>query len=349
MQLDTPAPNDDLSTQTAAAPLVRHTVRGDWGRALFLWHREEKRAYQFEDGKMRVFADRFAGLLRPAARPDPVLRHRLRQRATADGHLETKAGPTKTRVPTPTVDDQATVFENVFEGGFHGTAWVDSTRARPGKKSLKRHRDAAIEAAHSRLGLNTLRAYVEAGTPQRVMDEVLSIVGSTDLATRQQIQVFESLDVDLALAGALIDFLYDVPSLKCGPTDQLRLELARKGLRKVPWTTVTAARALIHPSEHAYIRPSVFRAQLKLVAPSVKLSGVPTPETYGRCLEVALQLKAELELRGFRPRDLFDVTGFMRVTTAKKHKDALVAAMAARSDVCGVKEEGRPTPGAVLH
>ncbi len=42
-------------TQPSIAPLVTHSRKREWGRALLLWRRDEKRAYQFEDGNMRVF------------------------------------------------------------------------------------------------------------------------------------------------------------------------------------------------------------------------------------------------------------------------------------------------------
>ena len=107
--------------QPAITPLVRHTKKQEWGRALLLWRREEKRAYQFEDGSMRVFAERFCSMLQPALHPDPVLRARLQEQAVAGGHVGVAAGGSKgkaSRGPMPTVADQVSVFGTLFEGGF---------------------------------------------------------------------------------------------------------------------------------------------------------------------------------------------------------------------------------------
>ena len=320
--------SSEITPSTQQTPLVRHTARKEWGRALFLWHREDKRAYQFEDGRMRVFADSYKDMLRPAAKPDPVVRHKLRRRAVAEGHI---APLTDGAAPqTPTLEDQVVVFEELFEDGFHGNAWTDAVRERPGKRPLKRHRDPVIRAAQERLTLDRLRMLVEGGKPTEAIDEILDVIASSDLATRQQLTTVRALSADVALAHAWIDYIHGMSGLRVGPLDQLRLELARKGLRQVPWTVVTAARALVHPSEHAYIRPSVFRAQLRLSAPNIKLSTAPTPEVYARCLEVALEVHTELRDRGFRPRDLFDVAAFMRVTTSRKYKSLLDAAMLER-------------------
>lgn len=336
-------PSTSTPAQPAITPLVRHTKKQEWGRALLLWRREEKRAYQFEDGSMRVFAERFCGMLQPALHPDPVLRARLREDAVAGGHVGAAAGGSKgnvSRGPVPTIADQVSVFRTLFEDGFAGVAWRNACRASGTKKVLKRHVDPAIERAQVELSLEALRGHVDAGNPQIVVETIMSIVGSTSLATKTQLGAIGGLEVDAALGTAFVDFLHDVGGAARGPLDRLRIELARLGLKKVPWTVLSAAKALLHPETHLFVRPTAVRQQAKLLMPSFKLSSVPTPEAYARCLEMAVGIRNELRTAGLAPRDLLDVAEFMRVTLAKSQRDELLGAMTERS---------RPKTAAAVH
>jgi len=324
--------SSSTQAQPSITPLVRHTKKTEWGRALLLWRREEKRAYQFEDGNMRVFAESFCNLLQPAMQPDPVLRQKLRQRAVADGHVATtaKGGAKGQGLPKPTVADQVAVFSVLFEGGFEGDDWRDACRSRDKGKALKRHLDPAVERAQRELAKDVLRMHVEAGSPQTIIDTLVDIVGSTTLATKKQLDCIRKLDADAALAHAFIDFLHDVPGQVRGPLNQLRMALAKHDLKNVPWTVLTAARALVSPDKHLFVRPSAVREQAKLLMPSFKLTSVPTPESYARCLEMAIGVRNQLREAGLQPRDMFDVAEFMRVTLSRSNKDELLGAMAER-------------------
>ena len=338
MQASTSTP-----AQPAITPLVRHTKKQEWGRALLLWRREEKRAYQFEDGSMRVFAERFCSMFQPSPQPDPVLRARLQEQAVAGGHVAMATGSSRgktTRGPMPTVADQISVFATLFEEGFAGTAWRDACRASGTKKVLKRHVDPAVERAQVELSAEALRAHVESGNPDAIVDTIVSIVGSTSLATKPQLAAIGALEVDAALGSAFVDFLHDVGGAARGPLDRLRIELARVGLKKVPWTVLTAAKALLHPDTHLFVRPTAVREQAKLLMPGFKLSTVPTPDCYARCLEMAVGIRSELREAGLAPRDLLDVAEFMRVTLSKSQRDELLGAMAERS---------RPKAAAPVH
>lgn len=321
-------------TQPSIAPLVTHSRKREWGRALLLWRRDEKRAYQFEDGNMRVFAERFCDFFQPAVQPDPVLRQKLRERAIADGHVDggTAGGKNKGRsnAPSPTVADQISVFKVLFEGGFQSTAWADSCRFREKGKALKRHVDPALKRSRTELDQELLRGLIAAGTPKLVVERITEVVGSTSLATKTQLDAFRKLDADEGLATAFVDFLYDVGGHARGPLNRLRMALAKHGLKNVPWTVLTAARAFLAPDAHVFVRPSALRAQAKLLAPNFKLPSVPTPDAYARCLEMAIGVRNELTKAGLHPRDLLDVAEFMRVTLSRSQRDELLGAMAER-------------------
>ena len=321
-------------TQPSTSPLVTHSRKREWGRALLLWRRDDKRAYQFEDGNMRVFAERFCDFFQPAVQPDPVLRQKLRERAIADGHVGTNNGGAKSKTrsagPRPTVQDQISVFKVLFEGGFQSTAWADACRFREKGKALKRHVDPALARAREDLKQQTLRDLIEAGTPKMVVDRIVDVVGSTSLATKTQLDAFRKLNPDAALATAFVDFLHDVGGHARGPLDRLRMALAKHGLKNVPWTVLTGVRAFLSPDTHVFVRPSALRAQAKLLAPNFTLPSVPTPDAYARCLEIAVGVRNELTKAGLHPRDLFDVAEFMRVTLSRSQRDELLGAMAER-------------------
>ncbi|MCA9707640.1 MAG: hypothetical protein KDK70_17455 [Myxococcales bacterium] len=156
MQRETIASTLPRTDPEPSRPIVRHTRREGWGRALMLWERDDKRGYQFEDGEVRVFARPYFELLQPAKNPDPVLRHELREKAVANGALahepaRSAGSEREVAVPRPTLDDQLVVFESLFPDGFHGDAWAQAHRDQPEDRRLKRHRQPAIAEAAERL------------------------------------------------------------------------------------------------------------------------------------------------------------------------------------------------------
>ncbi len=329
------SPSSQPLAPLSSRPLMRHTRCSRWGRALLLWEREHKRGYQFEDGEVRVFAEDYYDLMQPAARPDPVARQQLREHAIANGEIgasEVKAGKKSAgAVPLPTLEDQVAVFDQVYSGGFFGADWTHEKRARPSGRALKRHRDAAIEYAKTQLDEAALRELVDQGRPHEVMQRIVDVSSRTDLVTAKQISIFEGVGLaDVELANAWIAFLHDRREGELATMARLRRALARHDVRKITWPALTAARALLHPSDHAWVHPTSLRKQAKHVMPTVKIPSVPSASEYGRILELTMFVRQHLTEVGFAPRDLFDVTDFIRATLAAKQKDLLREAMVGR-------------------
>lgn len=330
------APNSSVPSDTPR-PLVRHTRREAWGRALMLWEREGKRGYQFEDGKLRVFAEDYFGLLQPAKRPDPVVRHELREQALRNGYSrETVSGSAKApAAPLPNLEDQMEVFEALFPAGFEDAAWIKDVRGAPDLRRKKAHRDAAIAEAQEKLSQESLQKCITEGRYGEVLERVLGVVARTNLANKPQLAVFDGLTVDRELAEALVAFLHDIREDALVPMARLRRALARQDVRKIAWNALTAPRALLYPADHMCVRPHTLRGQAKLSAPRYKPSSSPTAADYSRCLELAMSVREQLAKENFTPRDLFDVTEFMRVTLAPKVKPQLLEAMARRRAALG--------------
>lgn len=329
-----PPPSSETAKPLSSRPLMRHTRRSTWGRAILLWEREHKRGYQFEDGEVRIFAEGYYDLMQPAARPDPVARQQLREHAIANGELE--VGDPASRksaraVPVPNLEDQVVVFDQEFSGGFFGADWTHDKRARPTGRALKRHRDPALEYAKKELDEAVLRDLVAQGRPHEIMQRIVDVSSRTDLVTKKQIAIFENLNVaDVELANAWIAFLHDHREGELATMARLRRALARHDVRKITWPALTAARALLHPADHAWVHPTSLRKQAKHVMPTVKISATPSATEYGRILELTMFVRQHLTNVGFAPRDLFDVTDFVRATLAAKQKEALREAMVAR-------------------
>jgi hypothetical protein len=331
---EAPSANPETTNEktNAPPPLVRHARCEAWGRGLMLWEREGKRGYQFEDGKLHVIAEGYFDLILPAKKPDPVLRHRLKEAAVANG-FELADGTKKkgsANTPLPNLDDQITVFEGVYEGNFHGDAWIEAFRKRASGRRIKRHRDPAIEEAKEVLSKDALQACVDAGNYSEVLERVVKVVGKTDLATKQQLDVFKGVEADRELAEALIGFLHDVRQGELAVMARLRRALARFDIKTPAWTVLTAPRALLYPADHMCVRPSVIRAQCKSLMPRYKPGSVPSADDYSRCLELAMTVREYLTKEGFAPRDLFDVTDFMKVSLSSSVKDKLTEAMVLR-------------------
>lgn len=333
---DTNVTTQDQPTDAMAAPLVRHARRESWGRAVMLWENEQKRGYQFEDGQMRVFAEGYYDLLQPARKPDPMLRHRLIQTARENGFVPTstqkqgKAKSTAPSGPTPTLADQIEVFRNEFPDGFADEQWVHAYRARSGRR-IKRLKDPAIAEAAQRLSKPVLDAMIEAGEYANVLASVVDVVKLTDLASAQQLAVFENLPVDRPLAEAMRDYLHDVASTDLEPMARLRRELARFGVKKIAWTALTAPRALLHPSDHMCVRPSIVRTQAKHGVARHAPGRQPNAADYSRALELAMAVREALTKAELAPRDLFDVTDFMWATLRPAQREKLQEAMVLRT------------------
>lgn len=331
------ASNQTEPAAPSTRPLVTHSLRQQWGRGLFLWEREGKRALQFEDGSMRVFAEDYYDLLQPAAKPDPQLRQRLRQAALDAGHeIATPKGAKgkkkgrRPAAPQPTLEDQVTLFEDLFDESMQTAAWTEQMRNRKGRR-LKRHRDPAIAEAAEVLAKPALQACIDEERYAEVFTRVLDVVGKTDLVTKSQLKVLQGVEVDRELAEAMVAYLYRDQTTALDPMARLRRALARVDVRKIPWNLLTAPLALLHPADELCVHPTSIRAQAKVLMPGFKLGPNPNARDYARVLEMAMSVHEHLAKAGLQPRDLLDVAGFIKVTMRRKHKADLQAAMVSRT------------------
>jgi hypothetical protein len=326
----TTAPATPLDHPDRTEPLVRHSRRPRWGRALPLWERDDKRGYLFEDGSMRVFGVRFCSLLRPEKVPNPTLRLKLRADAIAAGHLGDGRRATGDDELAPTIDDQITVFSALYPDAFDGDAWQQRYRARASGRRIKRLRDAAIMDAATRLSKAALSRPLQRHEAGVVARAVVDVLRTTDLVSPAQLAVLGGLSADLRVDRALFDLLHGSTGGEVDALSRLRAAIERHGVKRPSWPLVTAARALLHPDDHVFVRHTIVRKQARWLMPRHAPGAVPTDREYRRALAVAAAVRQRLVLGGIVPRDLFDVSMFMRVTLSRAADIALRSATARR-------------------
>lgn len=292
-----------------AGSLVVHSAAKHWGTGLLVWEAEDKRGYQFEDGALRVLERRWFDLLRPAPDASEETAAQLREMARSNG-----AKVVAPRRIAPTLDEQVQRFTAAFARGFVGAPWSLQRRGVGAKRRLKRHRDAAIADAATRLDRGALEMLVEQGAFDEVRDRVVSVLEGTDLITARQLGQLTALPVDASLASALVAWLHEEDG-EGRHLDALRIALARAGLRTPSWQLVTAARALVQPERHICVRASVMKQQIACLGASLTLSQHANPSEYARLLLMMNSVRSELGDRGLQTRDLFDVTDFAAVTS----------------------------------
>ena len=325
----------DATTPTPvppARPYVRHAKRDMWGRALFLWEREGKRGYQFEDGDVRVFAEGYYHFLQPAVAIDAELRVRLEQLALKNGALpkaDDKSGKSKgPAAAQPTLADQLTLFLEMFPEGFAGEAFATKHRGGKGRR-VKRHRDPALAVAADLLRPDALRDLVDRGMYAELATRLVDVLAPTDLVTKAQLDALRKLTFDARLAAAMVDFIH-------GDGDEgtrfrtLRRALARAGLKTPAWPMLTGLLALAHPERHVCVRRSAFERQAKLLSVPGKRTRKVCVEAYQSYRAMAEAIRDELTERGRAPKDMFDLHDFIWLTLRPAAKADLETAMVAR-------------------
>ncbi|MCA9713674.1 MAG: hypothetical protein KC468_03155 [Myxococcales bacterium] len=300
--------------------VYRHRKRPSWGLAALLWEHEGKRGYQFEDGRVRVFADGYFDLMEPVQAPkDPAAARTVRRLAA-----RRKAGETSRKRPMPRVADQIGLFMQQFPEGFTGEAWLREVRGKDARRVLKRHRDPAVTLAAEQLARGALAEAIEFERWGEVRDRAVAVLRTTDLVRRRDVEHLAALAPTRALAWAIYNLLHGDQD-HARSVDAFARELERQRL-KPSWPLVTALPALRFPMRHVCVRPSAFREQLRMVKPSLKPASAPTGRDYLGYLEATTIISQELEANGRTPRDLLDVAHFIWITLRRAARERLSGA-----------------------
>jgi hypothetical protein len=300
---------------------------------LFLWEREGKRGYQFEDGEVRTIADGFYHLLEPAVTVDAELRVRLRRLAEANGEADETKGvwERKDKTPRAKIADQIAMFLAAFPGGFADEAWRSGHRGGGTRRRVKQHREPALADAGHLLAADALRELVRDRRYDTLQERLVAVLEATDLVTKSQLGALRQLRFDARLAAAFVAFLHgdDEDPVRFS---ELRRALAVAGLKTPAWPLVTGLLSLVRPADEVCVRPSVFEPQAKIAGLAGKRGRQPSCDDYIAYRAVAGWVREQLIERGLEPADMLDMHDFILYTLRRGGRDDLDAAMVARLD-----------------
>lgn len=297
--------------------LYRHLKRPTWGLAVTAWQRGDKRAYQFEDGNMRVFKRGFFRMLEEVDPPADRTREVLERLGRASARTELFGDRKDELIP---IDEQIAYFGELYSGGFVGEAWTTEMRG-GGKRVLKRHRDAAIMRARESWAAPRLEAMIEDGHHDAVVDALHEVLAHTNLVSATKLEPLRraSSSERERIAVALQALLHGKGELAA------RFREFVQAIGSASWELATAPLALFDPQYHLCVKTSVLNQQAVWMAPRLKRSSKPTAALYLRYLKMARDVAKRLEASGFAPRDLLDLHDFIFVTLRPKAREELVA------------------------
>ena len=290
--------------------LVMHSKCPDWGHGLLAWKRDSKRAFHFEDGKLRVFKEEYCHLLQEVDLPLDQAQRVLDRLDRALGRHEaaTKSGIKKSEMLS--LDQQIEIFFLMYPDGFDGDDWTDKMRGEGAKNNLKRHRAPAIAFAQEKLSAENLESIIAEQRFDEGVDAVLAVLGHTNLVRPAQLKPIKGL-APHRIAG----FVGAVQRLLYG--DDEHVQLVDESVRSMDgpgWELTTALPALIYPAEQVCVHPSRFKQQAMWMAPRLEHPKTPDGTAYHRYLAMVQGVRDRLVKSGLTPRDLLDVYDFMLTT-----------------------------------
>lgn len=300
--------------------VVRHANRPEWGAAVLAWSREDKRAYQFEDGEVRIFKRGYLHLLQPTGNQqvdEGGLARQLRQEAriAAESRAARKEARRSGRRMV-SLEEQIQMLLQQFPDGFTDAGWREEVRGTDTKRRLKRHRDPAIEEAKRLLGAEVLQSFLDAHEYEEIWQRALQVMRGTDLVSPRHIRTIKNLEGDARkrFAETLVDLLHGDEAIDA----RMDHHVMSIGQNDCSWQLATVLLALVHPDEHVCVRPTAFRTQARWTQPGLKYDPQPTGMRYQAWRKLAKRMFKRLTAAEHSPRDLVDVYDFMRLTARSK-------------------------------
>lgn len=307
----------DQHTEEISDQLYRHTRKPEWGLALLAWERNGRRAYQFEDGKIRKIREGYYDLLKPVD-PQEDSTETVRRSLYAAIKLRRDDSDTKAKAPVCTFDQQISLFTEIYPEGFQDPKWVEDKRGTKDGRALKRHREPALEAAREVLDPSSASAMIDSGKHAELAESILDVMGGTSLVPVSHVKALRGLDEKETAQFAEAAF-----GLAHGEEDYLdRFRVYLKTLARLlgsrpSWRSATALGALLHPQKEIAVRRSAFARQAGSIAPMGEYTRKPKVAAYRSYRRVAFGVRKRLQSKGHEPRDLLDVHDFVWTTLRK--------------------------------
>lgn len=310
--------DDETTLPTEAQGLFQHRMRPQWGMAIVVWERGDKRAYQFQDGELRIFKQDFYGLFDEVDAPEEgaselvdELHRRLTSSVERGRQRKAVTKPLEALYP---FDTQLEIMGVLYPEGFVGDVWQEEMRGEGTPRRLKRHRAAALVEGEALLSEEALKTALAEGTHGAIWEGCMALLAATNLLTTAQAAPLAKLEgpSQVAFVEALNDALWGEGSFD--PRYETLQASLSEGDETVSWPLATALLALAQPTRHICVRPSTFRKQAGSIAPSLAYPSSPSSRGYRNFRRMATATQRRLEAAGLAPRDLMDVYDFMWMT-----------------------------------
>lgn len=303
----------------AAAPaptdrLFIHSRCPTWGVGLLVGDTQKRRSLQFQDGRTRTFAQGFFHLLEPWTGSTPARTAEVAKNLeSAHAQLEAHLSVTDSNDDI-SFRDQIKFFRANFPEGFSGTDWIDATRRPVESRKAKRHTDLAIEAAEKAIGLESLKAKLEANDFVGMLSSLADVLNKTSIASpSKDVKPLRGIDpaAQEPVARALFELLHGE-----GPyRDRLSAWVVALGRAEVParWELASLPGALLRPNEHPLViaSPLSLEARILRTADAVLMPSVAAWDSAVATIESVVERLAQ---EGLQPTDLIDVVLFARET-----------------------------------
>lgn len=304
--------------------LYKHTKRPQWGVAILAWEKEDVRAYQFEDGRLRKFKEGYYNLMQEVDEVrgnEENLINDLQDAVVAKGGRAEKREPLK---PVATFEEQVALFEEMYPKGFNDEQWIEDHRGTEGGRDLKRHRDPIVKAVSENLSLELCQEMIDDDRHGDLVEAALEILASTDLVSLKHVRMFKGLDPEenKKLAEGIFAVLHGEGDFRSRMHTYLEAMAEILGSRP-SWRIATALPALAFPTDQVCVRRSAFKRQAGTIAPRSKYSRFARAKAYENYRRVAVAVRKRLEGAGHEPRDLLDVHDFIWATLRNAALDHL--------------------------
>jgi hypothetical protein len=299
---------------------------------------DRRSLYQFQDGKLRKIAESHHHLMQEVDRSLGESMRVQRELANLAGRSMARRQRRDAGEELITLAQQMELFRSDHSAGFADPGYHAKHRG-AGKRPIKRHRDPAIATAAELLGRSEMLRLIASQEQRAVIERASEILASTNLVSKRDLAVLETLDVvgSKRAAAALCELLHG--EVEMVSAMQAWIDALASGGATVSWSLATALPALLAPHEHVCVRESVFRMQARWMAPRLPMHKRPSGRAYERFLSMALRIRDELDAGGLRPSDLFDVHDFVWLTLRPAARKRMTAKPKAANDDAAVVAE----------
>lgn len=311
-----------------ATSIVQHADHPEWGRGVVLpsqGGRTDRFDISFEMGGRRTILKTFAEKLNPVVLPAEEARalgDRLASRRSASGSSRASSKKPKAAVAPAfaTFEEQLASFLEAYPDGFGGERFEREVRGLPGAKRKKTDTTPALADAAAALGPQSFEehdaAWIFAAAAKLVKDTafVHPLEGANLLGAMPE-------ESRAAFVEALRELLHGTDEA-ADRFDRfvsaIKLEDGKEAAKRPTWPVATVFAALVHPTEHICVKPTVFQKQAALLRVPLDYQPLPTSTVYARFLTMARKTEEALKAAGQEPRNLVDVASFIGLAQGAK-------------------------------